>query len=346
MLNLNNIISTLKDFGKDGDPKVVTTPTISWKYFKKSRSHSPKDDYNFRLHKIPDSKIELLQKLNLKNSKPLSSKNKKTQKSPVNISKPTIPDIKNKETPANSHNTIKIVEETLKEIEENLGTLNGEMATDLINQTELVEEHPLYGPSLPKIMTTSFKNDTSTKNIQRSKSPLTLTLKQITKENQIKLFQLDKMLIDQNSLLPSHKIALICNKILEILEETPDLFHELSQNFSIFLKKFLFCEEDKIYNLFSNLKAFNKVKKPQTYLRLLEILFEEIQNINVHNLNIFELKKQKVAELTEKNRLLEEELSNLHSKFLVSSEEILLQKETGEKQLKEQVKKKKYLFFL
>jgi len=340
MLTLNNIISTNTDFNENRETKVLTTPLISWKYFKKSRSHSPKDDYNFCLHKIPDSKIEVFLKLTLKNSKPFSSKNRKTQKSPLNISKPS----------ANSPITIKIEEEkyscSINEIEENLVTQSGEMATNLMNQTELVEEHPLYGPSLPKIMTTSFKNDTSTKNIQRSKSPLTLTLKQITKENQIKLFQLDKMLIDQNSLLPSHKTALICTKILEILEETPDLFHELSQNFSIFLKKFLFCEEDKIYNLFSNLKAFNKVKKPQTYLRLLEILFEEIQNINVHNLNIFELKKQKVAELTEKNRLLEEELSNLHSKFLVSSEEILLQKETGEKQLKEQVKKKKYLFFL
>jgi len=283
----------------------------------------------------------LLQKLNLKNSKPLSSKNKKTQKSPVNISKPTIPDIKNKETPANSHNTIKIVEETLKEIEENLGTLNGEMATDLINQTELVEEHPLYGPSLPHIR--SFKNDTSAKNIQRLKSPL--TLKQITKENQIKLFQLDKMLIEQNSLLPSHKTAKICNKILEILEETPGLFDEISQNFSKFLKKFLFCEEDKIYMLFSNLKSFNQVKKPQTYLRLLEILFEEIQDIKMQNLNILELKKQQITALSVKNSLLEEELSNLHNKFLVSSEQILLHKETDEKQLKEEVKNKKPLFF-
>jgi len=351
MLTLNNIISTRTDLSEeDGDPKVVTTPTISWKYFKKSRSHSPKDDYNFRLHKIPDSKIELLQKLTLKNSKPFSYKNRKTQNTRLNISKPTIADIKkSKETSPASPITKKIVEKknscSIKEIDENCITQIGEMATNLINQTELVEEHPLYSPCLPKIMNNSFRNDTSTTNIQRSKSPLTLTLKQITKENQIKLFQLDKMLIDQNSLLPSHKTALICTKILEILEETPDLFHELSQNFSIFLKKFLFCEEDKIYNLFSNLKAFNKVKKPQTYLRLLEILFEEIQNINVHNLNNFDFKKQQVIEVTEKNRLLEEELFQLKNKFLVSNEQILLRKETGEKELKDQVKNKKIIYF-
>jgi len=350
MLTLNNIISTNTDFNENRETKVLTTPLISWKYFKKSRSHSPKDDYNFRLHKIPDSKIELLQKLTLKNSKPFSYKNRKTQNTRLNISKPTIADIKkSKETSPASPITKKIVEKknscSIKEIDENCITQIGEMATNLINQTELVEEHPLYSPCLPKIMNNSFRNDTSTTNIQRSNSPLTLTLKQITKENQIKLFQLDKMLIDQNSLLPSHKTALICTKILEILEETPDLFHELSQNFSIFLKKFLFCEEDKIYMLFSNLKSFNQVKKPQTYLRLLEILFEEIQDIKMQNLNILELKKQQITALSVKNSLLEEELSNLHNKFLVSSEQILLHKETDEKQLKEEVKNKKPLFF-
>lgn len=348
MLTLNNIFASGADFSQDQDSqwrsKVIATPKFLWPHFKKSRSHSPKDDYNFRLVKIPDSKVERLQKLS---AKLMADKKAKILQ---NTSKPSINDSKirkSNEMVQISDITMKILDEksrSFEEIEENIAANNGDsfLTKETILKEDLVEEHPLYAISLPKIMSKSFRKDVAV-NLKRSKSPL--TVKQITKENQIKLFHLNKLL-EQSDFLPNHKNALICSKILEILEENPELFVEIPDFFSKFLRKFLFCMEENIYGMFSNLKYGHILKKPQTYLALVETLFEEIQVIKNHNQYLIDLKQQQIEGFSEKNRKLEEEISNLNAIIKEFNDNSMAQREAFEKQFKEQVKIYFYFFFL
>ena len=340
MLTLNNIFASGADFSRDRESqwrsKVIATPKFLWPHFKKSRSHSPKDDYNFRLVKIPDSQVERLQKLS---AKLMADKKAKIIQ---NTSKPSINDSKirkSNEIIQIEDITMKILDEksrSFEEIEENIVPNNGDsfLTKETIKKEELVEEHPLYAISLPKIMSKSFKKDVVV-SFKRSKSPL--TVKQITKENQIKLFHLSKLL-EESEFLPTHKHAMICSKILEILEENPELFAEIPDFFSKFLKKFLFCMEENIYGMFSNLKYSHILKKPQTYLSLVEILFEEIQVLNNHNQYLIDLKQQQIEEFSEKNKKLEEDILNLNTILKEFNDNSIIQKETFEKQFKEQVK--------
>ena len=340
MLNLTQIISEGgTDHIRDYQSRFTEPIKISWNSFKKSRSQSPKcNHYNFKLMKIPDSSIEAIHK---QESQKVAKKNglkQRVELTPITLAHPSNSEVKHRqEFDKNAALKIKLPDESL--IQENIQEISFSTIKENLDKEELVEEHPLYANKFKKIINNTPTNGVSTNSKSKSpylnsKSPL--TPKQISKENRIKLFHLNHLL-EKAEETPTLQNALICLKILDVLEEGPELFEEISQNLTKFIKKFLFCTEEKVYETISNLKAEQKLQKPQTFLKLLQISFEITEEINCKNLKNFELKNQEISYLTRNSNAFEEELAQVKKILKNINEEMLIQKETDEKSLIEKV---------
>ena len=306
--------------------------SITWKNFKKSRSHSPKPNYTFKLAKIPDSSLEKLQKTQI------LKKSNKIAISPIskNI---LLADKTEAITLNHQDNTTSII---IKDnaLNTTLEETKAFFSKSSFSQEELVEEHPLYANRFPKIVKINVNshnmNDSVNRSLMSYKSKSPMTPKEITKESQIKLFQLNSYL-EKADIRPTHRNAVICQKILEVLEVTPELFPDISKNLIKSLKNFLFCEEDAVFDRILSFNSEKKMKKPQCFYRIIQVLFEIIDETYSNKIRTSEQINEEFSNFSKKNKELEEELCKLQGIIKDLNENMQRMKDEGEKHLKDQV---------
>lgn len=310
MFRLENLLSK-SDENPSETSRIVRSPIkIEWNHFKKSRSHSPKNFYNFKLAKIPESSYEKMVKIQNKVNK-LKAENSKlmSKLTPLNLNqtKNSFEAFSPKLTEVKPYITkIKLPQETVSYFNELKEIKTQEYL--LSPDQESFEKHPLYAERFSK------KPGKSLKTI--------LTPKEESKENFAKLFHLNNLL--KNCLENEYfKKAMIISKIMGILESNPELFIEVNGFFQANLQKFLFCREENIFLKYKKIvEGKEKEGNLVTYMKIVEELINAVDNINEKNTENLREKNREICELTNIREENLKKISNLESKLENLSKEI------------------------
>lgn len=303
---------------------IASSPiNISWCHFKKkSKSHSPKNFYNFKPFKIPLTKADILEnyaKSPLKNKpKNVSPQNKL---SPLNTTHETEKSPKNNQeaTPLKKLKKINISKEIafhIKTFRNKNQMIEENLDKSLFSPEKSVyEEHPLYNDKFSNNMKSHQKIK------EQSLSP-----KQQAKENLIKIYRLNKNLENTHE-NDYQKNAIFLTKIFEILKNNPELYSEVSNNIPNVVSKFLFCFDEKILHFYQ--KICKKKADQITYNKLLDefmLFFDDFHENNTKDLLI---KEKTLNDLRSENKDLKNIIIGYEEKNKKLSEEV--QKEIEEK---------------
>lgn len=132
-----------------------------------------------------------------------------------------------------------------------------------------------------------------------------LSPKEQSKENLIKIYRLNKKLIETDE-ENYQKNAELLTKILEILICNPELYVEVCENLQKFVSKFLFCENERILGQFREICNKN-IKKP-TYIRLIEETLRNFQQFQKENLKKIAEKDRNIEEFRKSNEEIRKKL--------------------------------------
>lgn len=326
------------------------TPTkdkILWTHFKKqSKSHSPKNFYNFKPFKVPLSKAEILasglkrnymkkpqKSTKLPNSpkklSPLSTRHE-TEENPKNLDTSFfLKNVKKVKIPRNHVVFLHSLRNT-SEKTERINNFN-EFSQDL----SMFEEHPLYSEKFKgKKLENNGKSSKNSKILNYLLSP-----KQQSKENLIKIYRLNKKLVETHE-DDYQNNAEILTKILELLISSPELYGEVAENLPKIVFKFLFCENERILSFFH--EVCNKNVKKTTYIGLIEEIMRNFGLVQQENRKIIAEKDKKIEEFRSANEKIRENLLEFEEK----GKKV---KEIGQKLLEEKAqcfeKTARFLFF-
>lgn len=349
MLTLSEILMP-NNTGTPISNTTTQTPTkdkILWTHFKKqSKSHSPKNFYNFKPFKVPLSKAEILAsalKRNYYKDMKKPQKSTKLPNSPRKLS-PLSTRHETEENPKNLDTSFSLKNVKKVKIPKNhvvfLHSLRNtsektEKINDFSEDLSMFEEHPLYSEKFKgKKLENNGRSSKNSKILHYLLSP-----KQQSKENLIKIYRLNKKLVETHE-DDYQKNAEILTKILELLISNPELYGEVAENLPKIVLKFLFCENERILSFFH--EVCNKNVKKTTYIGLIEEIMRNFGLVQQENRKIIAEKDQKIEEFRSANEKIRENLLDFEEKWKKD-------KEIGQKLLEEKAKcfeqTARFLFF-